>query len=64
MTEINCSAVTGWKCDFVAKEENPDDIRQQMIDHFLSEHGEQMEKLTEKEQDKFSEKIEDLLASF
>jgi len=61
MTEINCSAVTGWECDFVAKEENPDEIRQQMIDHLLSKHSEQMEKLTEKEQDGFSNKIEDLL---
>lgn len=61
MTEINCRAVTGWECDFVAKEDNPDEIRQQMIDHFLLKHGEQMEKLSEKEQDKFSEKIEDLL---
>ena len=63
MTEINCSAVTGWECDFVAKEENPDDIRQQMIDHLLAEHTEQMEKLTEKDQDKISKKIEDLLTA-
>lgn len=61
MISINCHDVSGWDCVYVASSESADDIRQQLIDHFLAEHGDRMEEIGEKEQDKISEKIEELL---
>lgn len=61
MIEIFCKDVSGWECEFAAREENADDIRQSMIDHFLGEHVEQMNAIGEKEQNKISENIEERL---
>ena len=59
--EINCKDVSGWDCAFVASDESADEIRQQMIDHMLAEHGDQMNDLSDKDQNKISEKIEEQL---
>ena len=61
MLEIFCKDVSSWECDFAAREENADDIRQTMIDHFLAVHGDQMASLDDKQQNKISENIEDRL---
>ncbi|MDO8512603.1 MAG: DUF1059 domain-containing protein [bacterium] len=59
--EINCKDVSGWECPFSAKDETADGIRQLMIDHFLGDHGDQMNALDDKAQNKISEKIEEML---
>ena len=59
--EINCKDVSGWDCDFVASDESADEIRQQMIDHMLAVHGDQMNELSDKDQNRISEKIEEFL---
>lgn len=59
--EIKCQDVSGWECGFTANAETADDIRQQMIDHFLAEHGEKMAELSDKQQNEISEKIEEML---
>ena len=59
--EINCKDVSGWECPFTAHDETADGIRQQMIDHFLGDHGDQMNALDDKTQNKISEKIEEML---
>ncbi len=63
MIKIACHDVSDLNCPFEAADETDDGVRQQMIDHFLAEHGEQMDKMDEKEKDRMSEKLEELITA-
>lgn len=60
MKEITCKSLGSENCDFVAKGETADELKQQMIAHAMQDHPDFLNNMSEEEKAKKMKMLDDL----
>lgn len=61
MKTLSCRDLGVTDCDFVARGNTPEEVKNNMMNHAKMEHKEMMDKMSNKEKDEMKEKMDSMM---